>query len=197
VRALGLLQQTIPGYLNEGDIPDYHRGKTIAISQPFASVSRHVREAFAFKQKSATSYAGRVTGFKDALSYDIANAPRDAVREDDVRVDWLKRFLRLDRILKHLRPNVDHDGLLNRVEFDRCPALKLWWAIREQRIRQANAPKDNDVDDWAFLQVLPSADLVFTERTLTSDVLRGDRSLSSRIVADPREVKRIMHAWGE
>jgi hypothetical protein len=197
VRALGLLHQAFPGFLDEADIPVYHRGTAMSASVPFVPVTEHVRTAYEFKRKSAPSYAERVAGYQEALTYDIANAPRDAIRNDSIRVGWLKRFLRIDRIIGAMRTEREVDELLRRVDFDRCPSLRLWWAAREQRIRQGNAPKDNDVDDWAFLQVIPYADLVLTERSLTSAVLRGDPSLSSRIVSDPREAARIMHAWGD
>jgi hypothetical protein len=50
--ALGVLAQ-IPGFLRDGDVPDYHRGTCMPRAVPVVSARRHVLQSMRFKSKSA------------------------------------------------------------------------------------------------------------------------------------------------
>ena len=62
----------------------------------------------------------------------------------------------------------------------------------EKRIKAGYAPKDNEVDDWLFLPVVPYADLVLIDSNLREFILQADRSLESKVVCNMTDAVDIL-----
>ena len=98
--------------------------------------------------------------------------------------DWIKRFLKIDRILRTFNPAIDVDSVLDNIDIRECPAVDLYWTVREKRMRSGIPPNDNDVDDYMYIPVIPYADIVLIERQLRGFVLQADRSLESKVFSN-------------
>ena len=145
------------------------------------SVRKWVEETLRWKERNPETYHERIDAFIASLSEDIAR--RDEYFRDRQRYqkDWIKRFLKVDKILKAFNPEINVDGVLDRINTENCLAVSLYWAVREKRMRSGNQPQDNDVDDYLFLPVVPYADIVLTESNLREFILQADRNLESKV----------------
>lgn len=100
---------------------------------------------------------------------------------DRYRMDWITRFLKVDRILRAFNPGIDVDDVLPKIDVKYCRAVDLYWKVREKRMKSGNPPNDNDVDDYLFLPVVPYVDIILTERNLRAFILQADKTLESRV----------------
>lgn len=191
-RALAIMMEEVPGYFEKGDLPADFPQKLGVV--PFRPARDHVAEAFRFKRQKPDVYNERVEGYKAALSPGIEQAKRlKHVKKKEVdAIEWMKRYLRIDVILSALNPDWDVDAVVRAVEVWRCPATDLFLKARDKRMRAGHPPDDNEGDDWAFLAVVPYADVVLTDRGFRESLLRADSSLGSKVIADPKEAVRIL-----
>ena len=115
--------------------------------------------------------------------------------QPDDLIDWMKRYLKVDRILKTLNAAVDIDQLLWSVEFKRCPAIDLFIKAHDQRIRSGNDAHENDSDDWSSVSIVPYADLVLTERNLRAFIRQAEPSFDSKVIHNPNDAVTVLAAW--
>jgi hypothetical protein len=194
--AYGILASQVPDYFEEQDLPDSIKdAKSVPIEIPIASAKEWVKETFLWKERNPERYRGRVERFKAALWEDIERADEYFRCPERYQIEWMKRHLKLDKILTCLNPGCDIDSLLDRISTDQCPAVKLYWNVREKRMRAKTPPKDNDVYDWLFIPVVPYADLVLTERNLREFILQAYESLKSKVVYNATDAVTIMRNW--
>lgn len=194
--AFGILASAVPDFFDPEDIPPHLKGSKPTLRVPVIQAYEWVQRAFFFKQNQPSVLKERIDGYRAAFEQDRSCADSGMKMGTRDRIEFLKRFARLDRILLALNPKCDVDAILERVELSRCPALRLWILAREQVLRAGKPPSDNDVDDWLFLQVVPYVDLVLTDRHFRAILIQADRNLASRVLADPPKAQKLLEAWG-
>ena len=194
--ALGTLLHEIPGYNEPGDLPKYVTDPSqFPRNIPVITARRGVKETFRYKRENPETYQEREDGYIAALSQDIERRTERDISVSDL-VSWAKRFLRIDRVLNHKNENIEVDQLLGRLDLENCPGTKLWFAARSKRIDAGHPGRENDVDDWVFLPIVPYCDITLTDRAFREFILQGDRSLTDKVFADPRQaVIAIERLW--
>jgi hypothetical protein len=198
--ALGVLGSTIPGYVEKDVLSSsVQNQKDISEVVPVVSFPNLIKEHFKYKKRNLAIYEERVKGFNESLQYDIDHAEEFFANSSYFITEWFKRHLKIDRILLALNPGIDVNEVLNTLDIEKCPAVKLFIHTREKRLRDKSPPKDNDVDDWFFLPVIPYADLVLTDRNFRHFILQADESLESKVFADASEaaqaLKNLSPSW--
>jgi hypothetical protein len=190
--ALGILASQIPDYLEENQRKRAQQKGGIPDKIPVFSARGWVEETFAWIQKNPELSQERIDGFKAALSEDIKRQNEYFANPQRYRKDWIKRYLKIDKILKAFNPEIDIDGILDKIDITKCPAVNLYWNVREKRMKSGIPPQDNDVDDYTFLSGVPYADIVLTEHQLRAFILQADDSLSAKVFAKATEAVEVL-----
>jgi len=177
----GILATKVPDYLEEDKLEQFKQDGKIPIDIPVVSVREWVEETLNWKEKNPKTYQGRVDGFRASLSEDIERKDEYFNDRQRYRKDWIKRYLKIDRILKSFNHGIDVDSILEKTDFGKCQAVNLYWKVREKRMKSGNPPKDNDVDDYGFIPVVPYADIVLTESNLQEFIFQADNSLKKKV----------------
>ncbi len=181
---LGILATKVPDYLEEDKLERFKQNGKIPIDIPVVSVREWGEETLNWKEKNPKTYQGRVDDFKLSLLEDINRKDEYFNDRQRYRKDWIKRLLKVDKILKAFNPGVDVDGILEKIDMKNCPAVSLYWEVREKRMKSGKPPEDNDVDDYVFLPVIPYADLILMEKELRGYILWADSGLESKVFSD-------------
>jgi hypothetical protein len=183
ISVIGILSTQVPDYLDKADMERVQSKGDIPTKLPAYQVQEWVRQTFLWKEKNPETYRGRVDKFKESLSEDIERKDEYFNNSQGYRLGWMKGFLKIDKILKafNAQPDMDIDDLLKNVDVSACPAVDLYWKVREKRMISGNPPNNNDVDDYMFLPVVPYADIILTERNLRAFILQADKALESKV----------------
>lgn len=194
-RAMGVLRSTVPEFFDEGElIPG---SESLPVEMPFCPARWHVGQSWKFKHDRPATCRERVDGHIAAYEQDRAAflvRNKKPPQPDDL-IDWMKRNLKVDRILKKLNASDDIEHLLRSVEIERCPAIALFIKAHDKRIRAGNNAHENDSDDWSSVSIVPYADLVLTERSLRAFILQAEPSLDSKVTHDPNHAVTVLAAW--
>ncbi len=182
--ALHMLADQVPDYFTKEELERLKHEGMIHTEIPVASVKEWVEETLKLKGNNPERYQERVDGFNASLAEDIERKDEYFADRGYCRKNWMKNFLKIDRVLTAFNQGIDVDVLLARIDAENCPAVKLYWTIRENRINTGKAPDDNDVDDYMFIPVIPYADFVLTEKELKHFVLWADRSYKSKVFSN-------------
>jgi hypothetical protein len=194
-RALPVLKNTVPGFFEKGDLlhPDFELPNEI----PFSTVAEHVERAYLCKTERPAVYQERVDGHKAAYQHDLealaGRHKKSLTSADDL--GWMKRFVRADRVVAALNPDLPVDELLLQVDVTKCPAVNLFLKAHLARVRAQGAVYDNDVDDWMIVHIVPYADVVLTERKLAHFIRQADSSLGERVTHDPKKALNMLRPW--
>lgn len=154
----------------------------------------HVENAWKFKHRNPTAFRERVEGHRDAYLRDATEFKQrktKIITNAELR-DWMKRFLKMESIIKSHNANAKVDELLDAIKLDHCPAIFLYANAHVKRILASNVPKDSDVGDWSTVPIVPHCDLFLTEKNLGGFLHQADRSLSRRVVSAPAEAVAIL-----
>lgn len=193
---LGWLAHNVPDYIKRHELPSYlDNCDSVPTIVPVSSARRYALESARYRKENPDTFRERVDGYNAALQQDISHADLLTKGVQPFLVDWMKRYLRVDRVLTALNPGIDVDALLERLQLDCCPAVKLWFAAREKRIRAGHPPKENEVDDWAIIAVVPYADLVFIDSGLAEFLFQADGNLQAKVASDPNRARKILAKW--
>ncbi len=177
------------------NVPDYLEATSIPTVIYAPTARDFVVEAVRYKAQNLHVYQERVDGYRAALEQDIKHASLLSKGMGAFVLDWLKRFLKIDKVLEAHKPGIDADSLLENIQLERCPAVELWFTAREKRVRAGHPPDDNDVDDWMFLPVVPYVDLVLADRRFCTFLWQANETLRSWVTADPNQVRQILSDW--
>ena len=194
-RALAVLVNVVPSFFDEGQLPD--NAESLPEDVPFGTARDAVERAWKFKHERPRVVQERVNGYIDAFDRDLDTFEKrksKSIQQQDI-IDWMKRFLKVDRILNALNSHVDVDDLLSNVDVSRCRAVNLFLKAREKRIRAAHPPHENDVDDWLYLPVVAYADLILTEKRLRTFMHQADPALAAKATHDPNRATEILTHW--
>jgi hypothetical protein len=194
--AYGILIADVPDYLEKNQRERFEKQMPFPTKIPTFSARTWVDETFKWKQKNPKIAQERIDGFKAALLEDIKWQNEYFADPHQYRKDWIKRYLKIEKILKAFNPKINIDGILDRIDVTKCPAVKLYWNVREKSIKSGNLPQDNDVDDYIFLPVAPYTDIVLTEHNLRAFILQADNSLKSKVFADATEAVKTLESLG-
>jgi hypothetical protein len=111
-------------------------------------------------------------------------------------VGWMKRFVKIDRVFAKFAAKADVDAILSRIDLERCPATQLFLKAREKRVQASSQMiKDNDVDDWMYLPVVPYADVILSERNLAHYMRQADPSVDEKVTSDPNRAVLMLEKW--
>lgn len=195
----GVLSTLVPDYFDESQKERFKTQMPLPVKIPTYTVQQWTEETIKWKQKKPEIAQERIDGFKAALSEDIDRQNEYFAEPLRYRREWVKRCLKIDKILKALNPGINVDSVLNKIDIAKCPAVGLYWNVRGKRLKSCNPPEDNDVDDYIFLPVVPYADIVLTERNLRAFILQADNSLNAKVFAKATEavevLKRLEYNW--
>ena len=149
------------------------------------------------KTERPAIYQERVDGHKAAYQHDLEalSGRRNKSLTSADHLGWMKRFIRVDRVVAARNPGVSVDELLSRVDLTTCPAVNLFLSAHLARVKAGQAIRDNDVDDWMIVHIVPFADVVLTERNLTHFIRQGDPTLRRRVTHDPEEAIEMLRPW--
>lgn len=194
--ALGILLAQIPDYLEENKRAQLEQKIPFPTKVPLFSTQQWVEGTLDWRQRNPETCQKRIDGFKDSLSEDIARKGEYFSDPQRYRKEWMKRFLKIDRILKAFNPQDDVDSVLDKIDVTKCPAVKLYWSVREKRMNSGNPPQDNDVDDYMFLPVVPYADIVLTEHNLREFIRQADNNLMSKVFSKASDALSALENQG-
>lgn len=194
-RALPVLKNLVPGFFDPGDLrdPEFEYPKEI----PFSTVAEHVERAYLCKTERPTVYQERVDGHKAAYQHDLealAGKRNKSLTSAD-HLGWMKRFVRVDRVVAALNPDLAVDKLLSRVDLTKCPAVNLFLNAHLARVKAKPPVHENDVDDWMIVHIVPFADVVLTERKLAHFIRQADSSLGNNVTHDPERAMDMLRPW--
>ncbi|HCO94224.1 MAG TPA: hypothetical protein DIU00_09780 [Phycisphaerales bacterium] len=190
--ALGILVRDVPDYLEKDRLEQIQRIGKFPITVPTFSAGDWTEKTFNWKQSNKGIYQERIDGFRDSLLRDIELKEEYFGDRERYRTDWLKRYLKIDRILMSLNQGIDVDVVLKDLDTENCCALKLCWAVREKRMESQKPPKDNDADDYMFLSIIHYSDLILMERELRDYILWADNSLESKVFSNPSDFLKAL-----
>jgi len=179
--ARGILVNQVPDYLGENELGQLEKKEGTPTEVQIASVRQWVEETLKWKHKNSEPYQEIINAFKASLSEDIAQKVEYFNDPQGYRNGWLKGYLKIDRILKAFNPQIDVDSILDKIDATKCPAIDLYWKVREKRMKSGNPPKDNDVYDYIYIPVVPYADFVLIEKNLRAFILQADQSLEAKV----------------
>lgn len=193
-RALTVLKGCVPEFFDPGELTE-EAERFLPQRIPFSKIEDKVRVAWQFKSRRPNVYYERVAGYKDAFNREVASFRATRPKGKPDVIGWMKRFLKIDRIISKFNTDANVDDLLSKLDLTRCPAIRLHLAALDKRIRAGGTPKDNDVDDWMYVPVVPYADLVLTERNLQHFIHQADPSLKSKVTHDPNTAVKLLDKW--
>ena len=193
---LGYLATQVPDYLEEEKLERFKQDGKIPIDIPVFSVREWVEETLNWKENNPKSYQGRVDDFKLSLLEDINRKDEYFNDRQRYRKDWIKRFLKVDKILKTFNPEIDVDGVLDRINTENCLAVSLYWKVREKRMESGKPPEKNDVDDYIYLPVIAYADLILMEKNFRMYILWADSNLKSKVFSDTGDFLNALKKQG-
>lgn len=178
---LGILINQVPDYLDKELREKIPKDIQFPTEEIFLTALQWMDELFKRKQKYPEMYQKRKEYFKASLSEDINRKDEYFNNPQHYRKAWLKRFLKIGRILKAFNPEIDIDGILDKIDATKCSAVRLYWAVREKRMLSGNPPNDNDVDDYMYIPIVPYADIVLIEKELKGYIIQVDKNLKSKV----------------
>jgi hypothetical protein len=193
---LGILVQNVPDFIDKDKLEQIQKKGKLPITVPALSAGEWTKETFRWKQSNKKIYQERVDGFKDSMSEDIVRQDEYFSNPKQYQRDWTWRLLKIDKILRAFNPGIDVDAVLEKINIEDCPAITLYWTVREKRMRSGLAPNNNDVDDYMYIPVIPYADVVLIERQLRAFILQADKSLESKVFSKVSEAIKALENQG-
>lgn len=194
-RPLPVLKNSVPGFFERRELVD--RDVELPDEIPFDSAAAHVERAYVCKTQRPAVYRERVDGGRAAYVHDvhaIAKKSGKSLSNSDV-LAWMKRFVRVDRVVAAFNPQVPVDRLLSQVDLAKCRAVNLFLKAHMERVKAGHKFDGNDVDDWMIVHIVPFADMVLTERKLAHFIRQADSSLGERVTHDPEKAIEMLGPW--
>jgi len=168
--------------------------ESFPIDVPVNTISMWAEDSLSWRKKNPDKCQARINGFKAALLEDIEGKDEYFKSREDYQLGWLKGYLKIERILA-INPQIDIDSILKRINYDNCPAVSLYWRVREDRMKSGRAPEDNDSDDYTYLPVIPYTDIALIERQLRGHIIQADNRLKSKVFYKAVDVEEILKEW--
>ncbi|MBN2592412.1 MAG: hypothetical protein JXA81_02810 [Sedimentisphaerales bacterium] len=193
---LVILANKVPDYLDAELNEIFQKNGGLPTEEPVFTVQEWVKGIFKQRRANPQDFQRRINRFKDELTYDIQN--KEVYFQDSKRYrrDWIKRLLKIDKILIAFNPGINVDAILEKIDIEDCPAITLYWTVREKRMLSGLPPNDNDVDDYAYIPVIPYADVVLIEKQLRAFVLQAEESLESKVFSKVSDALNALENQG-
>jgi len=188
---LGIVANEIKNYFTKQEVKRLGLPDFIPIDVPVISISKFLQETIKCKYRKPNITQERINGFKAALLEDIKRKDEYFENPALYRARALKHFLKIDRILA-VNPGIDIDNILRNINFDNCPAINLYWKVRENRMKSGRAPDDNDVDDYYYLPAIPYVDIALIEGRLRNHIIQANESLKEKVFNKPEDAVKYL-----
>jgi len=182
-----VLARSVPDYFDSAKDPN-----AIPVDIPVGSVREYVKTTLKLEQENPGRYNDRIEGWKASMLYDIRHKDEYFRSRKHWWLEWMKRFLKVDKVIAGLNPGLNVEMYLQDVDIENCPAVGLYFDAREKRMKAGHDPQDNEVDDWQFLPVVPYADLVLIDRNFRTFILQADKSLEARVFANAADAAEVL-----
>lgn len=176
-----IIAAEIPDYFSENELDPVGNSSVKYTWTPAPSARDYVERAFQFRQIKPGTHRQRVDDWNTGMQEDMDCMNEYSSSPVTYQMDCMKRWTRIDTVIETLNPGINVDAILSEIEIAKCPAANLYIRARDHRIRASFAPKDNDVDDWMSLPVVPYADFVLTERQLRHFIRQVNPDLASKV----------------
>ncbi len=145
-------------------------------------VSDFVEEALKFKTDFSGSYQERINGFNDMYQEDKNIYRSQKTITNKNRLNWLKKFLKVDTYLGAAGYKNRVDDILEKIEIKNCTAAGLWLKAWENFISNyTRNSKNSDVHDWATVHVATYVDFMLTEGPLRHHITAVDANLGKKV----------------
>jgi hypothetical protein len=165
---------------------------------PIKPVRDHVLQALLWKRTNPDTYKERIKGFKEMVSEDIEGKKDYFADPAYFHAQWLKRFLKADKVLAACNNDLsaeDVDDMLTHLDLQHCPSVWLYIEAHKHRMKAGHPPKDNDVDDWSILPVVPYVDVTLVDHGFREFIIQADRDLESKVFADATDAAEASSAF--
>jgi len=194
--ALLILANQVPDYLERNKMEQLQHVENNQTKVRVFSVRQWVEGILQRKISYPEDYQNRKDDFKIRFKYDIQH--KDEYLSDRLRYrkDWMKQFLKIDSILKAFNPIIDVDDVLEKINVTKCPAVTLLWNVHEKIMKCSKPPKDNDLDDYMFIPVIPYADIALIEKRFKGFIIQADNSLKSKVFSKASKALNALESHG-
>jgi len=180
ISATGVLATRVPDYLEKDELRQM-QGAAIPTRIPVVSVREWVGRTFGWNKHNRKAYQKRIDDFKARMTEDIERRDEYFANPTRYQNGWIKRDLRIDKILRAFNPGIGVDDVLAKMDLNACPAVDLFWKVREKRMRSTNRLKSGDVGDYNFLSGVTYADIILTDSNLREFIRQADKTLESKV----------------
>ncbi len=180
IAALGVLATEVPDYLEKDEIRRMH-GAEIPTRIRVVSVRDWVERTFGWNEHNRKAYPKIIDDFEARTTEAIEGKDEYFRDPEPYRIDWIKQFLKIDRILRGLNPGIDVDDVLAKMDLNDCPAFDLFRKVWEKRMISGNLPERGDVGDYNFLSGVTYADVILADSSLREFIRQADKTLESKV----------------
>ena len=130
------------------------------------------------------------------FNYDIEHKDKYFKNSKPHRLDFIKEELKVDIILEHFNPGTNINNIIGKIDIEKCPALNLLWKCHEIRLQEGKPfRKENDVDDYMFIPVVPYADFMLIEDKFKGTIVKSDNSLKSKVFSNVSDALEALKNW--
>ncbi len=181
--SLSILTNQVPGYtkmkLPQGGLPE---------EIPVSTAAEWVEKIFK-KEQNTRCYQKRRSHFMKRFNYDIEHKDKYFENPKFHRIEFIKEELKVDKILEHFNPGVNVGNIIENIDIEKCHALNLFWKCHEIRLREGKSfRKENDVDDYMFIPIVPYATFMLIEKNFKKTIIKADNNLKKKVFFDVSEV---------
>ncbi len=160
---------------------------------PVVTIREHVIKSLQWREENPMLLQERISGFKAAFEQTKKQVGKNFTRLTKPEIiDWMKRFLQIDKVLRAAKLKTDVEGLLDCIDIAKCPAVNLYVKIRESLIKNKYGPEDNDCDDFAYLPVIPYADISLIEKRLMGQILKANKQFKTTVFCKPSDAENTI-----
>jgi len=164
---------------------------------PVFTVVEWVNEIFKQRLQNPKNYQSRTDSFIKRFNYDIEHKDEYFRNPNHHRLEWFKKILKVDKILKAFNPKINVDNILEKIDIKGCPAIDLLWKFHEIRMKNGNLLRDeNDVDDYMFIPIVPYADVMLIETKFKGTIVQADNSLKSKVFSKVSDALNALENQG-
>ncbi|MBN2181071.1 MAG: hypothetical protein JW715_04095 [Sedimentisphaerales bacterium] len=185
--SLAILANQVPGYtkakLPQGGFPE---------KIPVSTAAEWVERIFKKEQKTGC-FQRRRDSFMKRFNYDIEHKDEYFKNPKPHRLDFIKEELKVNEILEHFNPGVNVDNIIEKIDIEKCHALNLLIQCHEIRLQEGKPfRKENDVNDYIFIPIVPHADFMLIEITFKNTIIEADNSLKTKVFSKVSNFLKVL-----
>lgn len=188
--SLAILTNQVSGYTNvklpKGGLPE---------EIPVSTVAEWVEKIFN-KEQNTGCYQKRRAYFMKRFNYDIEHKDGYFKNPKPHRLDFIKEELKVDIILEHFNPEINVNDIIEKIDIEECHALNLLIQCHEIRLQKGKPfRKENDVDDYIFIPIVPYADFMLIEDKFKGTIIQTDNRLRTKVFSNVSDTLEAIKNW--